>query len=255
MPPFLRIRRRSKQARPFPRKFPNFGAAVAPSINLTRYCRAAIRRLHDSCRAAISGGLAVCTLIPLSIVRCTSSVNAFAVIAAIGTVRVRMAAGTDDALCRVTSSPSACGTAPSSRIVQIEHLIVGIDDLLIPVRMINENPRTRHGFAYSNYLFQCVRPVFVCLPPPRGLAIIRLLSNFFPHRPPIRISFTPTIDRKPQIWRCPYNSQSPQEDILLEGFVKYCGGDPYGIRTHDAAVKGRSLNHLTNGPYGSGNLI
>ena len=28
-------------------------------------------------------------------------------------------------------------------------------------------------------------------------------------------------------------------------------GDAYGTRTHVAAVKGRSLNHLTNAPYGS----
>ncbi len=26
-------------------------------------------------------------------------------------------------------------------------------------------------------------------------------------------------------------------------------GDPYGIRTRVTAVKGRCLNHLTNGPY------
>ena len=26
-------------------------------------------------------------------------------------------------------------------------------------------------------------------------------------------------------------------------------GDPYEIRTRDAAVKGRSLNRLTNGPF------
>ena len=26
-------------------------------------------------------------------------------------------------------------------------------------------------------------------------------------------------------------------------------GDAYGIRTHEAAVKGRCLNHLTNAPY------
>ena len=31
-------------------------------------------------------------------------------------------------------------------------------------------------------------------------------------------------------------------------------GDPYGNRTHVTAVKGRCLNRLTNGPYGSGNL-
>ena len=31
-------------------------------------------------------------------------------------------------------------------------------------------------------------------------------------------------------------------------------GDPYGTRTHVTAVKGRCLNHLTNG-LGSGNLI
>ena len=33
----------------------------------------------------------------------------------------------------------------------------------------------------------------------------------------------------------------------------FCAGDPYGTRTHVTAVKGRCLNHLTNGP-GSGNL-
>ena len=33
-------------------------------------------------------------------------------------------------------------------------------------------------------------------------------------------------------------------------------GDPYGTRTHVTAVKGRCLNHLTNGPYsGSGTWI
>ncbi len=39
--------------------------------------------------------------------------------------------------------------------------------------------------------------------------------------------------------------------------IDKCGlsrGDPYGTRTHVTAVKGRCLNHLTNGP-GSGNLI
>ena len=29
-------------------------------------------------------------------------------------------------------------------------------------------------------------------------------------------------------------------------------GDPYGIRTHVTAVKGRCLNHLTNGPNKNG---
>ena len=29
-------------------------------------------------------------------------------------------------------------------------------------------------------------------------------------------------------------------------------GDPYGTRTHVTAVKGRCLNHLTNGPYEKG---
>ena len=33
-------------------------------------------------------------------------------------------------------------------------------------------------------------------------------------------------------------------------------GDPYGIRTHVTAVKGRCLNRLTKGPYdGSGGQI
>ena len=47
----------------------------------------------------------------------------------------------------------------------------------------------------------------------------------------------------------------------INAICEYPKADPYGIRTHDAAVKGRSLNHLTNGPknygkrYGSGNWI
>ena len=32
-------------------------------------------------------------------------------------------------------------------------------------------------------------------------------------------------------------------------FVKGFFGDPYGIRTHVNGVRGRCLNHLTNGPY------
>ena len=32
-------------------------------------------------------------------------------------------------------------------------------------------------------------------------------------------------------------------------------GDPYGNRTHITAVKGRCLNILTTGPYGSGSGI
>ena len=36
----------------------------------------------------------------------------------------------------------------------------------------------------------------------------------------------------------------------------FCVGDPYGIRTHVTAVKGRCLNRLTKGPYdGSGGQI
>ena len=40
--------------------------------------------------------------------------------------------------------------------------------------------------------------------------------------------------------------------VIVLGFAS--NGDPYGTRTHVPAVKGRCLNHLTNGP-GSGNLI
>ena len=48
------------------------------------------------------------------------------------------------------------------------------------------------------------------------------------------------------------------------GFAFNLFGDPYGIRTHDTAVKGRCLNRLTKGPsyilnlcvvYGSGGQI
>ena len=33
------------------------------------------------------------------------------------------------------------------------------------------------------------------------------------------------------------------------GFAFNLSGDPYGIRTHDTAVKGRCLNRLTKGPF------
>ena len=33
------------------------------------------------------------------------------------------------------------------------------------------------------------------------------------------------------------------------GFAFNLFGDPYGIRTHVTAVKGRCLNRLTKGPY------
>lgn len=39
-------------------------------------------------------------------------------------------------------------------------------------------------------------------------------------------------------------------NIMFAGSFKI--GDPYGNRTHDSAVKGRRLDLLTNGPYGSG---
>lgn len=50
-------------------------------------------------------------------------------------------------------------------------------------------------------------------------------------------------------WRRGCMGKRKKDDLLS----KIVFGDPYGIRTHVAAVKGRSLNHLTNGP-GSGNL-
>ena len=37
------------------------------------------------------------------------------------------------------------------------------------------------------------------------------------------------------------NKNSPRDSLGLFG-------DPYGTRTHVTAVKGRCLNHLTNGP-------
>ena len=51
------------------------------------------------------------------------------------------------------------------------------------------------------------------------------------------------------MWRKVKEKSSDKE--LSELFIH---GDPYGNRTHVTAVKGRCLNHLTNGP-GSGNLI
>ena len=44
-----------------------------------------------------------------------------------------------------------------------------------------------------------------------------------------------------------------KENASTHGLMRFFG-DPYGTRTHVTAVKGRCLNHLTNGP-GSGNLI
>ncbi len=64
---------------------------------------------------------------------------------------------------------------------------------------------------------------------------------------------------------CPKIKQNPNPSPTWKiwfGFV--CFGDPYGTRTHVTAVKGRCLNHLTNGPekrhiymclYGSGTWI
>src|SRR5699024_6225231 len=43
----------------------------------------------------------------------------------------------------------------------------------------------------------------------------------------------------------------PRRHILNMSFSQYLfykNGDPYGIRTRVTAVKGRCLNHLTNGP-------
>ena len=43
-------------------------------------------------------------------------------------------------------------------------------------------------------------------------------------------------------------------ELILRNLVKcyklfyFTNGDPYGIRTRVTAVKGRCLNHLTNGP-------
>ena len=48
---------------------------------------------------------------------------------------------------------------------------------------------------------------------------------------------------------CPKIKQNPNPSPTWKiwfGFA--CFGDPYGTRTHVTAVKGRCLNHLTNGP-------
>ena len=41
---------------------------------------------------------------------------------------------------------------------------------------------------------------------------------------------------------------NPSPSPIGNKFGLYCFGDPYGTRTHVTAVKGRCLNHLTNGP-------
>ena len=52
-----------------------------------------------------------------------------------------------------------------------------------------------------------------------------------------------------------FQYHSLKTDIIEKSTPKraFFIGDPYGTRTHVTAVKGRCLNHLTNGP-GSGNL-
>ena len=47
---------------------------------------------------------------------------------------------------------------------------------------------------------------------------------------------------------------STKREQTLSCLLSFCG-DPCGNRTHVTAVKGRCLSRLTNGPYGSGNLI
>ena len=37
----------------------------------------------------------------------------------------------------------------------------------------------------------------------------------------------------------------------IKGFTLYLHGDPYRIRTDVNGVRGRCLNHLTNGPFGA----
>ena len=37
----------------------------------------------------------------------------------------------------------------------------------------------------------------------------------------------------------------------IKGFNLYLHGDPYRIRTDVNGVRGRCLNHLTNGPFGA----
>ena len=56
--------------------------------------------------------------------------------------------------------------------------------------------------------------------------------------------------------------QNRTDDLLITSQLLYHlsdsgNGDPYGIRTHVSAVKGRCLNPLTNGPatpFGAGEL-
>jgi hypothetical protein len=62
------------------------------------------------------------------------------------------------------------------------------------------------------------------------------LFNFHTYkRGALHIKCTPTIDIEP-------NKKRHGNTMTLQD-------DPYGIRTRVTAVKGRCLNHLTNGPY------
>ena len=45
-----------------------------------------------------------------------------------------------------------------------------------------------------------------------------------------------------------FESRRPTKKSSPPGKVRCFFGDPYGTRTHVTAVKGRCLNHLTNGP-------
>ena len=51
---------------------------------------------------------------------------------------------------------------------------------------------------------------------------------------------------------CVHNSSPVGQKDKPHGCGACLFGDPYGTRTHVTAVKGRCLNHLTNGPYEKG---
>ena len=71
---------------------------------------------------------------------------------------------------------------------------------------------------------------------------------------PFKLRAAQSHSAQPNITAQQYHS--PQANITEKSSSKDedFSGDPYGTRTHVTAVKGRCLNHLTNGP-GSGNLI
>ena len=75
----------------------------------------------------------------------------------------------------------------------------------------------------------------------------------YTHAPQACITDRRSTSRTKGVHHVPKERITQKSPICLVDKSDFFVGDPYGTRTHVTAVKGRCLNHLTNGP-GSGNL-